>query len=196
MTCIVGLIDDGEVYMGSDSAGVQGWDLRLRSDNKVFQIKDMLIGFTTSFRMGQILRFALPLNLAPYPYSGYSQDEVERYMYLDFLENVRELFKIKGYSKIENNNEAGGEFLVGFQGQLWSVYEDFQIAQFDIPFQAIGCGASFAMGALSVIWEEGKCWPIEPKQMIQMALCTAEKFSAGVRGPFNVLKLEVDRDSG
>lgn len=32
MTCVVGLVAEGKVWMGADSAGVSGWDLRTRAD--------------------------------------------------------------------------------------------------------------------------------------------------------------------
>ena len=59
MTCIVGLIDGNRVWMGGDSAGVSGLDITVRSDPKVFRNGDFLIGFTSSFRMGQLLAFRL-----------------------------------------------------------------------------------------------------------------------------------------
>jgi hypothetical protein len=36
MTCIVGLVDKGDVYIGGDSAGVAGLSLSIRADEKVF----------------------------------------------------------------------------------------------------------------------------------------------------------------
>lgn len=59
MTCIVGLVDQGNVWIGGDSAGVGGYDLMLRADQKVFRNGDFLMGFTSSFRMGQLLRYKL-----------------------------------------------------------------------------------------------------------------------------------------
>ena len=37
MTCIVGLVHGGKVYMGGDSAGVGGYCLTVRADEKVFR---------------------------------------------------------------------------------------------------------------------------------------------------------------
>ena len=37
MTCIVGLVHEGVVYIGGDSAGVGGMSLTVRADEKVFQ---------------------------------------------------------------------------------------------------------------------------------------------------------------
>lgn len=57
MTCIVGLVDKGSIYMGGDSAGVAGLSVTTRADEKVFLNGPFIMGFTTSFRMGQILRY-------------------------------------------------------------------------------------------------------------------------------------------
>ena len=37
MTCIVGLVKDNKVTIGGDSAGVLGFSLRIRDDEKVFK---------------------------------------------------------------------------------------------------------------------------------------------------------------
>ncbi len=54
MTAIVGLVHNATVYIGGDSAGVSGYSMTVRADSKVFTIGPYLMGFTTSFRMGQL----------------------------------------------------------------------------------------------------------------------------------------------
>ena len=38
MTCIVGIADGAKVWIGGDSAGVAGWSLTVRADEKVFAV--------------------------------------------------------------------------------------------------------------------------------------------------------------
>lgn len=57
MTAIVGFAQKGKVWIGGDSAGVGGWQITVRKDPKVFRVGDCLIGYTSSFRMGHLLRF-------------------------------------------------------------------------------------------------------------------------------------------
>ena len=57
MTCIVGLVDNGKIYMGGDSAGVSNLDIRIRADQKVFKTGEFIMGFTSSFRMGDLLKY-------------------------------------------------------------------------------------------------------------------------------------------
>lgn len=59
MTCIVGLKHKDKVYIGGDSLGANtAFQKTVRADEKVFQKDDMIFGFTSSFRMGQILRYS------------------------------------------------------------------------------------------------------------------------------------------
>jgi hypothetical protein len=55
MTCIVGLRQGGKVFIGGDSAGISGWDVTVRADPKVFLSGPYAMGFTSSFRLGQLL---------------------------------------------------------------------------------------------------------------------------------------------
>ena len=48
MTCIVGLIDGSNVYIGADSAGVAGYGLTIMADEKVF-INDRFIAFNKNY---------------------------------------------------------------------------------------------------------------------------------------------------
>ncbi len=57
MTCIVGIETDKGVVIGGDSAGVSGLGLTVRADEKVFARGPFVMGFTSSFRMGQLLRY-------------------------------------------------------------------------------------------------------------------------------------------
>jgi len=173
MTCIVGLIEGDSVYIGGDSAGVSGSDLRQRKDTKVFRNGDFLIGFTTSFRMGQLLRFKFS------PPKYFTEKDVYEYMITDFIESVMECFKNARYAKIENSVEYGGNFLVAFKNRLFSIEGDYQVGENVVPFNACGCGADYAIGSLYT--STGK-----PKERILKALKTAQEFSAGVREPFIV----------
>lgn len=81
MTCIVGLVHGGQVFIGGDSAGVGGgYSLTVRSDRKVFKNQDFVMGFTSSFRMGQLLAFHMH---PPSPREGV---DLMTYMVTDFID--------------------------------------------------------------------------------------------------------------
>jgi hypothetical protein len=177
MTCVVGLVHEGTVYIGADSAGVSGLDLVVRSDPKVFANGEFLIGYTTSFRMGQLLRF----NLTP-PAHPRGMDAYE-FMVRHFVPAVRDCLKEGGFAAKHDEAERGGTFLVGYQGELFVIEPDYQVGTMVDHIFAVGCGAQIALGALTV--SSG-----EPVQRIRRALEAAGKWSAGVRAPFIIKSLE------
>jgi ATP-dependent protease HslVU (ClpYQ) peptidase subunit len=172
MTAIVGLVHRKTVYIGGDSAGASGWSLTVRADSKVFHNGDYLFGFTTSFRMGQLIRYALE---PPRP-----TGETDRFMATAFIDAVRECLKAGGWAKKDSEREEGGTFLVGVRGRLFTVYEDYQVAEAADGYAAVGCGDELALGALFAT--AGTRMP--PERRVEVALSAAERFSAGVRGPF------------
>lgn len=174
MTCIVGLTDGGSVYIGGDSAGVNGLDLMVRTDRKVFRNGPFVFGFTSSFRMGQLLQYSFK---PPHHEEGV---ETEQYLAATFIDAVRQCLKDGGYASKENETESGGTFLIGYRGGLYFVGDDYQIGMTACGFNAVGCGESFAKGSL--FSSQG----MEPMARVKLALRAAEEFSAGVRGPFHV----------
>lgn len=178
MTCIVGFVEGDKVWMGGDSAGVGGWSLTVRADSKVFRNGPMLFGFTSSFRMGQLLRYALKV-----PHHELDVD-TDRYMATTFIDAVRECLKAHGAAKKTNEVEECGQFLVAYKGQLFCVHDDYQVARSLDSFDAVGCGHEIAKGALFTTSH------LIGRDRAQMALQAAERFSAGVRAPFHIEALE------
>jgi hypothetical protein len=178
MTCIAAVVYDNVVYMGADSAGVAGIDLTIRADQKVFTNGEFLIGFTSSFRMGQLLRYAFK------PPKYYAEEkDLYAYMVTDFVNAVRTCLKGGGYAQSDKGEESGGFFLVGVRGRLFKIESDYQVGESVLPYEAIGCGEAYALGVFSVTHT------VHPEDRIRLALSSAESFSAGVRGPFIVLKI-------
>lgn len=185
MTCIVGYIDKQErkVYMGGDSAGVTGgYSLMVRADEKVFKNGDYLMGFTSSFRMGQLLRYAF---VPPVPEEG---EDINKFMVTKFIDAVRKCLKDGGYAQKDKEEESGGTFLVGYKGHLFEIDDDYQVGIPVDGFASVGCGEQIAKGALfsmNQYWD--KSVPTEEK--VRCALEAAERFSAGVRNPFVILNI-------
>ena len=174
MTCIVGIAEGGTVWIGGDSAGVETGSLGLvaRSDKKVFRNGNFVMGFTSSFRMGQLLAYKLS------PPKRHADDDVMAYMVNDFIDAVRECLKKVGYAQKTNDEESGGTFLVGYAGRLFHVSGDYQVGESVHGFDACGCGEKIALGALY------STKGAEPEKRLRHALTAAETFSAGVRSPF------------
>lgn len=181
MTVIAALVNGKTVWMGGDSAGVAGYSLGVRKDPKVFECGEFLLGYTSSFRMGQILRYYLRPEI---PKEGQAAFE---YMVCVFIPAVRKLLDEHGYLVDNNGREEIGTFLVGWRGSLFSVEDDLQVAELAAPYAACGCGHDLAMGSLHTTEQLAG---LTARDRLTMALEAAESFSAGVRGPFVVLKTQ------
>ena len=179
MTCIVGVVENGHVYIGADSAGVGGYyDLTIRRDCKVFRNGAFLLGGTSSFRMLQLLRYAfMPPVYTP-------DTDLEKYMATVFVDAVRQCLKDGGFAQKSNEQETGGQFLVGFHGRLFCIYADYQVEEALCQYNAVGSGANVALGALYAT-------PMmQAKKRLELALQAAEQHNAGVRAPFCIEMLE------
>lgn len=172
-TCIVGLEYDKGVYLGGDSAGVSGLDISIRTDPKVFKNGPFIMGFTSSFRMGQLLMYKFDP-----PLRSKSQDDYE-FMVIDFIDAVKKCFNDNDFGS-KSSNEYGS-FLVGYRGKLYIIYEDLQVGINECGYTSIGCGESYALGSL---FSTPK---LSPRKRVEMALNAASEFSAGVAPPFNII---------
>ncbi len=176
MTCVIGLESKGVVYMGADSRMVSGWEGRTTAMSKMFRKMDFLVGICGFPRMLQLLQYKLEVE---------PQDDGndEKHMVCVFAEAVRKCFKEGGFAKVENNEETGGQFLVGYHGKLYEIEGNFQINRVVDGYEAIGSGREYAIGAMRVL---GKM-PAEKR--ILKALETSAYFNIGVAPPFQVMKV-------
>lgn len=178
MTCIVGIKTPTGVLIGGDTQGSSGWDKRQRIDEKVFLLsRSVGVGFTTSYRMGQILRFHLELaDISAW------EDEFA-WAVKHFVPAARSAFKEHGYQRVEHSREEAGTFLLAVRGRLFKICDDMQVAESASTFDATGCGENYALGALSVLPETDA-----PKTRATSALVTAARWSSGVGGQFTLVE--------
>jgi len=168
MTCIVAVTDGQQVTMGGDSAGSNGWTMQVRSDTKVFILGPYVLGFTSSFRMGQLLRYSLTIG-APDTW------DVDRFMATTFIDAVRSTLKEGGFATTKDGGEVGGTFLVGVAGRLYEIGSDYQIGYM------VALGALHAMSAVT---------DLAPAERVTRALDAAADLTATVRGPYSVVQGE------
>lgn len=179
MTCIVGLVTDEGVLLGGDRAAVDDRHyLTNCAQPKVFRRGSMIFGYTSSFRMGQLLQYRL---IVPERKPETSADE---FMCTDFVDAVRACLKDGGYTRIEYSREEVGQFLVGAFGQLFVFDNDYNVRN-DGCFNAVGSGVSVALGAM---YATAKL-EMGPEERVQLALEAATQFVTTVRQPFDLIWL-------
>lgn len=174
MTCIVGIAQDGKVYIGADSGASAGYDKHITALHKVFRVEKFILGYTTSFRMGQILQHHLTVR------PQYGDESDERYMVVAFIEAVRACLKEKGFATVNLNEERGGTFLVGYRGNLYEVNPDFQINHWMDGLGACGSGEEHALAVMKALHD----W--QPEDRILRALEIASELSVYVAAPFHI----------
>lgn len=176
MTCVVGLVDkDKNIYMGADSVAGGRY---LFKNPKVFRNGEFLIGFTTCWRMGQLLQYEFS------PPKMENKINITKYMVTKFVPAVRECFKVNAFSEVDKNQETGGLFLVGVRGSLFRVHSNYQVEEWPYQYTSCGCGQDIALGSLF------STESASPKARVKKALESAAEFSDGVRGPFTIKVLK------
>lgn len=177
MTCIVGVVERDDVFIGGDSAGAAGHYAITTRAPKVFRNGPFVMGYTSSFRMGQLLQYAF----VP-PDHEFEMTTME-YMVTSFIPELRTCLSDGGFAKKDNNVETGGTFLVGYKGRLFEIESDFQVQETLCGYSACGCGREVALGSLHATRD------LPVARRIKTALEAAQQFGAYVRPPFHSIGL-------
>lgn len=178
MTCVVGLIQDGKVHMACDSAASDGDSgiIMPRKDPKMFYVNEYLIGFSNSFRMGQILQHDF---VPPKP----TKRNLEKVMAIDFPAAIHEALdknKFAMTNTIDDSKDSDiCELMIGVHGRLFTMDTDFSIGEYHDPYFAIGSGYQFALGSLFTTQHIKT-----PKARLTRALEAATKFTMSVEPPY------------
>ena len=194
MTCIVAIRDEKtkKTYMAGDSAGFDPWGRKLyRKDKKIFKIKtimgqEIMMGFTTSYRMGQILQYSFkPSN---YPVLA-KPGEIMDYMVNHFINGIRDCFKHNGFGEhTDSKTNEGGIFLVAIKDRLFMIESDFQVAEVESEYASCGCGEDFANAALLTMEKLNS--KLQPKEKLELALEVAKFYHSWIDGENTHLELK------
>jgi hypothetical protein len=170
MTCIAALVHEGVVYVGADSCGSDGSSHSVRKDPKLAEVGEYVIGFTTSFRMGQLIIYStLPTC---------TDTDLHRFMATSFVDHIRRTMKENGALTTLNGVEFLGTFIVGVRGRLFVVESDFGVSEPACGYTAVGCGGACAIGCLYAT--QGQA----PHQRLIQALSAATAHTTGVLPPY------------
>jgi hypothetical protein len=188
MTAIAAIALRGRVWIGGDSAAVeQSHYLDLAATPKVFTLGEgrMVLGYTSSFRMGHALQHRLTLPPA-LPGAG-DVELLDRWMAVEFMDAVRQVMRDVGYMKREYDREQGGQFLVGVRGHIYQCDDDFHARRQHLPYAACGAGISACLGAMwMVMQDQDRLLGQPPESILRDVLAAAEACVVTVRGPFHV----------
>lgn len=179
MTCIAGYATgSGEVVIGGDSMSSNGYNAFTVRAPKVFVSGPMVVGYTTSFRFGQIAQHHVT------PSGAWADMTALRYLICDYVPKLREALKEHGFATKLHEQEEGGTLLVGLRGQLFKIQSDYSVLEVGGGIDACGSGQDVAIGAM---W--GTIRHIQPsaEEVVRAGLEAASNFTCHVRAPFTIL---------
>lgn len=179
MTCIVAVEENGRVVIGGDRMGSNSHTGSSVSHSKVFNVGEITIGYTSSFRMGQLLQYALEV---PEIEDG---TDIDKWVSINLMQAIRKAYKDNGWDKEKDGEATNGSFLLVAKNRVYEIQTDYSYIRNISGEYAIGSGADYALGSLRST--RGKM-PIEAR--VIESLESAAEYVLSVAAPFDILTVE------
>lgn len=160
--------------MAGDSCSGGGNYATTCKNKKVAKVGSFLIGYTTSWRMGQILHHALRTTNVP------KRGDILDHLVNKFVPNLQRTLQKSWWLRNDSGVGSGGNFLVAYRDRLFEFQSDFSVLEDAHEFDSVGCGHGVAKGALFALQSS----TMNPQKKLETALQAACEFSAFVRPPF------------
>lgn len=199
MTCVIGLETPHGVALGSDSGsfgnhGVVTVTLS-SEDTKIFKGgKDFVVGVAGSARFTNVLQYCI--KWPSVPLLATSPQATFRWLVSHVVPLIRTTCKNEGIDFSREPDEDGdsqgdlGAALLGVGSRLYTLEEDWAIERSNCRYNAIGIGASVAMGAMNILYNEA-AETHHTQLVLRCALDAAKAHSPFVREPWVYLIPEV-----
>ena len=161
MTCIIAHTDGVSSFIAGDKLGSNGFTKTVQTEPKVFEkefikLHDdgltrtkevMALGYTTSFRMGQLLNYNLNL-----PEQDASQT-FSQYLVIKVIPIILQMFKEEWGARDASQDVGGGQFIILHNHTIYEVQEDFSVLQPKTRITAVGSGTYHAIAAMQAYIE-------------------------------------------
>lgn len=183
MTCIVGLIKGGTVWLGGDRAATDGHLNRtLLKEPKIFTKGEIGFGVCGLPKVMDALKHAIELPTQ-------SGDDDRAFLVSELVPAIRDgLVKLDAAGKDTNPFGGGsgdvtfqGAMLVAYRGKLYQLEGNFQLVEGAEDFASVGCGSALALGSFASTKKVRN-----PRKRVLAALEASTK-NAGCAPPFDVL---------
>ncbi len=177
MTAVVGYTDGTRTWVGADSLATDLFNSKSTlTSAKVFRKGRVLIGYSDSFRVGQILKheFTVPRMV--------KDADQHTWAVTVFIPALEKLMRSHG---LVVDNVMESELILGLPGRLLGVSSDFGVHEYRCGYAAVGSGGDLCLGTMFAT--EGS--DMKPTQRIRKALQAAERFNNSVGAPFSVLSV-------
>jgi len=173
MTIVIGLIQEGIIYMGSDRSMSDLYSISSPITPKIKKNGQFLIGYASSRGTGQIAHYM--------DFPNVLKKDVDKYMRTEFIFALKKEIDKFGLD-ISDDDKAAADFLVGIHGRLFDIStNEWQVNEYD-KYTAIGAGSSFAIGSL----DTSESWK-DPVKKIKKALDVAINNNPNCKYPIDIL---------
>ena len=208
MTCIAGVIaDDNTVILSADSlASGGGFKHTVRTPKLIKYQKNTLenglvelgIGYTTSFRFGDILRKSIEISTFPNISKFDSVNErderfdvIESFLIKEFVPVLQEKFSAGGYETTKDGQKQSGTMLIGIDGFIFEMQDDYSILCSTLPFFSVGSGHISALASMrtALMMAGDKVSKDLAKTIGVNAISIASEFITSVGGPVNTIEV-------
>jgi len=173
MTCIVGIVEDGVIYIGGER-GISSEDLILSSPvSKVAVRNDWIYGYAGTIGIGQLMDV---INL---PRAEGADFKTIKTKIVPALQVA-----IENYSRDHSDHDT--QWLIGANHRLYEVSSaDWGVIEVD--YTSIGGGSGYALGSLYTSFMHRDAY--SPETRIQLALHSAITLSPMCQGPVDIFSL-------
>ena len=170
MTCIVGIVDDGIVYIGGDRGASDGSAIVSLATPKVYIRDEWIFGYAGSLGICQKMQI---INIPILE----EDDDPFIILRMDIVDAFKAMIDAQGITLNEDNDT---DILIGCRGRLFEFSpSDWSVAE--IKQTAIGSGGNFALGSLHTSIDA------DPIDRIGIALGAAITYSPSCQGPIDII---------
>jgi len=144
MTCIVAFRNkEKNIILAGDKMGSDSFTSMISKVPKVFTNDDFAIGYTSSFRMGQLLQHVW---LPPQRKVDQSTDN---YLYSDVTASLRKMFKENGFGD-DDTNEFGN-FIMIYEDRILEMQDEMSFLEHETDIVSVGAGCYHATAAMQLL---------------------------------------------
>lgn len=180
MTCIVAFKQDGKTWIAGDMLGSNGDTKKLIAQPKVFKNKNLFIGYTTSFRFGQVLEHAWN------PPRHIAEDKSDmKYLVEDAIPSMMQCLKDSGVKEIADFG-GYGDCIIVYNQKIYHMQSDNAILEYS-DYESCGSGAVMANALME--------WHTNGEELVDFSVMklfsTISKLSCGVSEEYIVMDCSI-----
>ena len=185
MTCIIAFKDTmNNVFLIGDKCGSNGNTKDICVEPKVFHKNGFMIGYTTSFYMGQLLKHVWEV-----PEKNDSEG-VDYYLHNTIRKSLINMFKINNFGEHENGYNIG-DFILIYDSRIFTVYADMQIFEHKY-LSSVGCGDVAARAAIEAYLNSGVS--IQPEDMLTSTMEIVSNICCGVSKDYDIIDNKTNKE--